>query len=157
LLQLPGLARLRRLTIAQTLRLSAPLANALSTALAGCVALDELSLSVKFVQDDGGTASGKKQQSRWSALLRSVPHLVRLVVTTTFVGPFLLALATHLPRLEQLLLVTRPGAIDFIVRMLSHPTLQQLEVMNDRDMTAEEVASLLHNPRLPQLRSCASL
>jgi hypothetical protein len=91
-------------------------------------------------------------EAQWTTMLRSVPILRRLAVATPIVFPFLTALSTHLPRLEQLRLCADPGAFACIVTHLSHPTLQQFEVESYWDLTSEQVHSLLHNPRLPRLR-----
>jgi hypothetical protein len=149
------LPRLRRLQIVPYDELTDALIILLSASLALCVALDELTLEVAFSQEDGSDVSEEVQQRHWITLLRSVP-LRRLAVNTEFFASFFAVLSDHLPRLDQLVLHGWYCSAD-VLASLAHPTLQQLELKGDRTLTEVEVQSLLHNPRLPQLRSCKSV
>jgi hypothetical protein len=152
---LPQLPRLRRLTISPGVLFTGELASSLSESLAACAALDDLTLSFTFTQADGSKLSEDEQRTGWAALLHSVPNVRRLVVGTQFVTPFLTVLPVHLPRLEQLVL--RSWDRDVILARLAHPTLQEFELETLHSLTDNEVHSLVHNPRLPQLSSAKVL
>jgi hypothetical protein len=102
--------------------------------------------------------SAAKQQARWTDILQSLPNLRKLTVDTGSLGPFLAVLSNHLPRLEQLTLVSfnSDDCASVVLSQLSHPTLQQLELEEHvyGALTAEQIDALLRCPRLPQLRSC---
>jgi hypothetical protein len=160
---LPQLPHLRCLTLFPVDPLSREGASSLSAALSCCAALEELTLQVDFCKEDGSDASEETEQMRWSELLHSVPNLHRLNVRTQPTNPRLPVLAVipvHLPRLERLTLCIYGRSCndyDAVMTQLAHPTLQQFELADDRTLTDAEVHSLLHNPRLPQLRSCKSV
>jgi hypothetical protein len=155
------LPRLRRLQITPALNITGAHAASLSTALAGCTALDDLTLCLHFTCDRNEEEEEEEEairtaamEGQWTSILQSVPNLRRLVAVAHFAAPFLSTLPAHLPQLEELTLYAQSTSADCIVAQLAHPTLQQLEVDSDCDLTSEQVHSLLHNPRLPQLRSC---
>jgi hypothetical protein len=159
---LPELPRLRRLSMAHyPFLLSGTQAIALSEALARCAALNDLAFSLDFKRDDFSNASAEEQRARWTLLLRGLPNLRRLRVKTSSIAPLLAVLATHLPRLKRLVLISvySSSSCGVLLAQLAHPTLQALEWRGRRPMTEAEMQSLLHNPRrrLPQLRSCKNL
>jgi hypothetical protein len=154
---LPQLPLLRRLQIVHAMEFTEALTSSLSSSLARCTALDELTLSVTFApsfwqQFYGVASTEEERQAQWTTLLRSVPNLVRLGVRLEDASSLLAVLPLHLPRLERLLLRSLDVRGDVTLAQLAHPTLQQVDVRCT--LTEEEVQALLRNPRLPQMRSC---
>jgi hypothetical protein len=152
---LPELPRLRQLAMEQCNLLNGPDMTALSEALSRCAALDDLAISLDFVLDDGKVPPEEEQRTRWTTLLRSMPNLVRLDADIQRSAPLLAVLPLHLPRLERLLLRSWDSS-DVVPAQLAHPTLQDFDLTGKHALTEEEVHSLLHNPRLPQLVKCTS-
>jgi hypothetical protein len=90
---------LRCLNFATCVDLSAEGTASLSTVLARCVVLEDLTLSFNFSE----TMSEEEQHACWSIFLPSMPNLRRLTIgALTFLAPFIDVLPEHLPRLEQL-------------------------------------------------------
>jgi hypothetical protein len=148
---LPQLPHLRCLTIFPGSALTDEHTTILSESLVRCAGLEDLTFSFYFPQ----ATSEEDQRACWSLLLPSLPNLRRLCVETDNVGPLLTVLSAHLPRLEQLVLQCWDcNAV--ALTQLAHPTLQELEVDEECDVTEEQMHALLHTPRLPQLRSCKS-
>jgi hypothetical protein len=100
---LPELPRIRKLAIRWTAALTVAEAASLSDALSRCPALLDLTLCVEFGQANGAWPTPEEEQrARWTALLRSVPHLCRLSVESTSFAALVAVLPDHLPQLEQL-------------------------------------------------------
>jgi hypothetical protein len=156
---LTELPRLRRLSMEHyNFILIDAQAIALSEGLARCAALVDLALSLDFRRDNISDVPEEEQRARWTLLLRGLPNLRRLHMKTTSVAPLLAVLPDHLPRLKRLALISlNRSRTDVLLSQLAHPTLQALEWRDRRPLTEVEVQSLLHNPRLPQLRSCKNL
>jgi hypothetical protein len=167
---LPRLPHLRHLRLLPDQGLTAAFTTSLTESLVRLRKLEEVNLSIYFDDDneeeegiinilDDQRVSAEEQQARWTDILRSLPKIRKLTVDTGSIGPLLAVLPNHLPRLEQLTLVSFESAdcaASVVLSQLSHPTLQQLELEKRiyDALTAEQIDALLRCPRLPQLRRC---
>jgi hypothetical protein len=146
---------LRRLYFSTHVDLTAAELTAfLSAALARCAVLEDLTLLFNLSRITSEDACA--QRTCWSILLPSLSNIRRLTVGSfIFLAPFIDVLPEHLPRLEQL---TLSGWQSGVLAQLAHPTLQQLKLTENEfeTMPEEQVQSLLHSSRLPQLRSCTN-
>jgi hypothetical protein len=154
---LPHLPLLRTLKMDSGELLTSARTSSLSASLARLNALEDLTFLVEFDGDDEGEDEllpNEELEARWTQILRSVPNLRRMVVETKSSNSLVAVLHAHLPRLEQLALRGWEGCENLILTQLAHPTLKQFG-FETRELTEEEIHSLLHNPRLPRLVSCS--
>jgi hypothetical protein len=147
---LPQLKQLRRLLVDMDDEMPSELVLSLSTALAGCHALTDLSLQAWF--DDNMT--DQEQREHWTNILRAIPNVRRLHVEHPSLTLPLSILHSHVPLLENLSLQCHGTNPLVFLAQLAHPSVRHIHLRTratELPGDAVQLRALVHSARLPML------